>query len=143
MPPPARHIGVMGCPGGHPTGWIPEHAQAPGWAGGTGACRNGAGHQKGATGLSWCPAATGAPCSASASRRRWGRPRGTPGRWARGLAVAAGGFPRFVAQQGKIWQGLPRPVPWQAAAPGAAGEGRTGAWGPRPCPLSQCKPHFF
>lgn len=52
MLPPARHIRVTGCPSGHPSSCVPEHAQAPGLAGGTGgvARRNGAGHRNGQAG---------------------------------------------------------------------------------------------
>ena len=50
MPLPARHIRVTGCPGGRPTGCIPEHAQAPVQAGGTVAHQNGARQRNGQPG---------------------------------------------------------------------------------------------
>lgn len=95
MLPPARHIRVTGCPGSHPTAASLRVHRPQGGRGDTVSLKWGWA-PNGAAGLRWCRLPQGCLTPLGIPEET-GTPQGTPERWARGLAVVIGGFPRFMA----------------------------------------------
>lgn len=95
MLPPARHIRVTGCPGGHPTD-ASLRVHRPGAGGGNAVSLKWGWAPNGAAELRWCRLPRGR-LTPLGILEETGTLQGTPGWWARGLTRVVRGFTRFMA----------------------------------------------